>query len=116
MAAGILVILVASSGCATASTSTDVEPLPRSSDSNIAATAPLEWFAENWWPFDRTESGSVGNARVAPLVPFDGRQVPTLDREPLATGGIDEFTDDFAGPIPREGRVDAVPDCWVTVQ
>lgn len=122
--------------CAGGVSTADVEAVAPQPDS-----APLEWFVENWGPFDPANVGVEGS-RYLPLLLVDGKQVyrqsltevegravmPTEDEirhvhvvkghsgaglfgEAACGGVIMLFTHDYEGPMPIAPRLDNPPDC-----
>lgn len=64
-AAGLLI-----GGCASVPPTGEVDPAHAPS-----AEMPLEWFAENWGPFDASLNARTADGRGRPLLLIDGHQV-----------------------------------------
>jgi len=57
-------------GCASGAPTGEVRPVDAHEEER-----PLEWFAENWGPFDASLNARTADGRVPPLLLIDGRQV-----------------------------------------
>ncbi len=76
-----LAALAAAGACAPGGTLPGVLPEARTGQ-------PLEWFAENWGPFDSEMRGIREDGRPGPLVFVDGRQVPPEDQQGRSLYGL----------------------------
>lgn len=76
-ATAVTLSAMALAACASGAPSVDLPPVAA-----LPAEQPLEWFVENWGPFDPEMIGTVGGGTGA-LVLLDGVQLEQRDRESL---------------------------------